>query len=609
MRSLGWVRAPLLSSGTILATLAIEGYSIQMRIRMALFLSAACASLVFAQSPAVADVPRKSADAPAPETNADAFAEYTVGVFLLESGSAQAAIPHLEAAWEMSDRDKTIGAKLAEAYFSTGDLTKSDGVADALIAADPNDPSALIVKAKIAYLRSRKEEARGYLERIVAGGVGTFDVHRLLATVYTDLGMSEKAIESYARALEIERGYPPMFYHYAVLLRDAGREAEAERAFADALALKPDFSEAALALASMMADRGAHADAESVLVKLLEVDPENYPAIEMTAEIYIGRGQLDQAIRLLESENRKSSLPPEGQLLLGRLYYEAKDFEEALSIFEAMFESGNATPDLARVLGEISSKGGNTGKSLEYYRKAIELGPNDYRNHLALFFCASPTFTRETSQRIELPPEESAELLGRAASTVPPGDFDGLYLLGISYQSIDSLDTAREYLSRASEIRPDDERVILNLASVLEKLKRYDEAEKHLKALHAKHPDDPTTCNFYGYLLALMGKDLDFAEKLVAKALENEPQNGYYIDSLGWVYFMRGSYERAVEELERASRIVQDDPVILEHLGDAYSALNRHRDALGAYEKSRSIQKGNPGLDRKIDESRKKSRD
>jgi tetratricopeptide (TPR) repeat protein len=164
-------------------------------------------------------------------------------------------------------------------------------------------------------------------------------------------------------------------------------------------------------------------------------------------------------------------------------------------------------------------------------------------------------------------------------------------------------------LSRAAEIRPDDERVILNLASVLEKLKRYEDAEKHLVALHAKHPDDPTTCNFYGYLLALMGKDLDFAEKLVGKALESEPQNGYYLDSLGWVFFMRGSYKRAVEELERASKIVGDDPVILEHLGDAYTALEKHRDALSAYEKSRSIQKDNPQLDRKIDASRKKVRD
>lgn len=556
---------------------------------------------------AAADVPRKAADAPAPETNADAFAEYTVGVFLLESGSAQAAIPHLQAAWKLSGNDKTIGGKLAEAYLSSGDLANCESAVDVLLADDPKNHSALLLKAKVAYFQSRKDEAREYLERIIADGDSSFEVLRVLATVYTELGMRERALDTYEKALQLERSYPLMFYQYAILLREAGREKEAEKAFSEALALKPDFSEAGLALATIMAERGAAADAESVLVKLLDADPENYPAVELMAELFIRQGQLDKAITFLESENRRSPLPPEGQLLLGRLYYEAKDYEEALSIFESMFRSGNGTPDLARVLGEISSKGGKTDKSLEYYRKAIELGPKDYRNYLALFFCASPTFTPEKSQRIELPQQESLELLAQAARALPSGDFDGLYLLGISYQSVDSLQTAREYLSRAAEIRPDDERVVLNLASVLEKSKRYEEAEKHLVALHAKHPDDPTTCNFYGYLLALMGKDLDLAEKLVAKALESEPQNGYYIDSLGWVYFMRGSYAKAAEQLERASKIVGDDPVILEHLGDAYSALSKHRDALRAYEKSRAIQKDNPQLDRKIDDSRKKA--
>jgi len=241
-----------------------------------------------------------------------------------------------------------------------------------------------------------------------------------------------------------------------------------------------------------------------------------------------------------------------------------------------------------------------------YYREAIRLGPDDYRNRLAMFFGASSTFTPEASQRIELSAEESVRCLGDAARLVPSADFDGLYLLGISYQSIDSLETALEFLLRGAEVRPGDERVVLNLASVLEKLKRYEEAEKHLAALHARQPDDPTTCNFYGYLLALMGKDLDKAEELIKKALEGEPQNGYYIDSLGWVFFTRGEYRRAVEELERAAAIAGNDPVILEHLGDAYNAVGRYREALDAYEKSKSIEDGREEVDRKIHATRKK---
>jgi tetratricopeptide (TPR) repeat protein len=84
-----------------------------------------------------------------------------------------------------------------------------------------------------------------------------------------------------------------------------------------------------------------------------------------------------------------------------------------------------------------------------------------------------------------------------------------------------------------------------------------------------------------------MGVQLDEAEDLIQRALKLQPNDGFYIDSLGWVYFQRGDYNRAVEQLERAVEITVDDPSIIEHLGDAYEksgkpdrALTRYREAL-----------------------------
>ncbi|MBP2681245.1 MAG: Tetratricopeptide 1 repeat-containing protein [Candidatus Krumholzibacteriota bacterium] len=579
-----------------------------MHTKTLVLLSILGAAWALAPGAALPDVPVKTSEAAAPETNADAFAEYTVGVFLLESGSAQAAIPHLVAAWERSSHDETIGSKLADAYFETGDMANCEKIVDALLAQREDNHVALLLKAKIAYLTSRKDEARGYLEKLEAAGGSSFEVQRILAAVYTELGMTDKALAAYAAAVKMEPEHPLVQYQYGTLLRESGRAAEAEEALSQALRVKPDFSEAAIELAEIIVERGGHAEAESVLVRSLAADPENDRALEIVTDLYIDQGQPDKAIRLLEQQNRRSPLSNEGLLLLGRLYYEVKDYEEALNIFEGMFEAGNATPDLARVLGEISSRAGKTDKALRYYREAIRLGPGDFRNHLALFFSASSTFTPEESQRVRVSAEESGRCLTEAARVVPSSDFDGLYLVGISMQSVDSLETALEFLSRASEIRAGDERVILNLASVLEKLKRYEEAERHVATLHALQPDDPTTCNFYGYLLALMGKDLDRAEELIGKALASEPQNGYYMDSLGWVFFMRGDYPRAIEELEKAAAVTRDDPVILEHLGDAYRAVERYREALDAYEKSKDLEKKNGDIERKIDETKKKRR-
>ena len=67
------------------------------------------------------------------------------------------------------------------------------------------------------------------------------------------------------------------------------------------------------------------------------------------------------------------------------------------------------------------------------------------------------------------------------------------------------------------------------------------------------------------------GQNLDEAVQLIAKALEIEPENGYFIDSLGWAYYQQGRYPEALRELQRAVERAKDDPVIFDHLGDAYA--------------------------------------
>ncbi len=94
-----------------------------------------------------------------------------------------------------------------------------------------------------------------------------------------------------------------------------------------------------------------------------------------------------------------------------------------------------------------------------------------------------------------------------------------------------------------------------------------------------------------------MGVRLDEAEKLIRRALEIEPDDGFYVDSLGWVYYQRGDYRRAVEHLERAVELAGDDPTVAEHLGDAYSRAGHPTDALRIYRDalSRSKETGQVG--------------
>jgi tetratricopeptide (TPR) repeat protein len=88
-----------------------------------------------------------------------------------------------------------------------------------------------------------------------------------------------------------------------------------------------------------------------------------------------------------------------------------------------------------------------------------------------------------------------------------------------------------------------------------------------------------------------MGINLDEAEQLVRKALQQKPGDGYITDSLGWVYYKRGQYKKALPLLKQAVGLVPDDPIIREHLGDIYSKLGMIEKARESYR--RSIKNGN----------------
>jgi len=97
------------------------------------------------------------------------------------------------------------------------------------------------------------------------------------------------------------------------------------------------------------------------------------------------------------------------------------------------------------------------------------------------------------------------------------------------------------------------------------------------------NPENALALNFLGYTYAERGERLDEAEALIKKALALRPNDGAFIDSLGWVYYQKGEYDKAVTELERADRLQGEDAEIREHLADAYVKVGRTKDAIRIY--------------------------
>ena len=525
--------------------------------------------------------------------------EYLVGVYQKAAGNVLESVDHLEYAWRLSGHESAVGMKLAEGYYMLKNFTRCEMVLDDVLDEEEYHRNALVLKAKVRYIKRDRRSAVICLERVRERYPASFEVERLLGNIYFEMGETQNALSSYERCLNIDSSYPYIQFRYARLLRSADRPDEAEQAYRRAMSLDPEFDEPALELAQLLVDQGRATEAIPVLERVALREGASEEAMVTLARLYVEAGQAAEGAELLEQRRADGLLGREGRILLGRLYFEAGQLPDAQKVFEALLREERGSAELVRILAEIRLKSGDPADAKQYYQRAIALAPDDYRGYLGLFFASSEQFAASATP-IELDREEQLTLLGEASRLVAGYDFDGNYMLGLAFLGMESFDDAERHLLRARESNGSDRATLINLANLYEKQRRFEESTRYLEQLYRLDPEDPTTLNFYGYVLAEIGRDLDRAEKMIRRALAADPDNGYYLDSLGWVYYQMGEYTRAVTELEKAAARVNDDPVILEHLGDAYAAMRNFDKAITAYEQSNRLQGGSDEIIEKI---------
>ena len=143
----------------------------------------------------------------------------------------------------------------------------------------------------------------------------------------------------------------------------------------------------------------------------------------------------------------------------------------------------------------------------------------------------------------------------------------------------EAIDSYTKAIDRVGVLDKRHWRILYSRGIVLERAKRWPEAEKDFLRALKFEPDQPYVLNYLGYSWVDKGVNLQKALRMIHNAVRKKPNDGYIIDSLGWVYYRLGKYEKAVLELERAVQLRPEDPIINNHLGDAYWRVGRELEA------------------------------
>ena len=164
-----------------------------------------------------------------------------------------------------------------------------------------------------------------------------------------------------------------------------------------------------------------------------------------------------------------------------------------------------------------------------------------------------------------------------------PKDVRPLDALGNILRSRERYQEARDYYSRAlaltSAPAKDNWTLFYSRGVCNERLKDWPAAEADFKKALALAPDESLVLNYLGYSWVDQGRNLKQAMDYIRKAVKLKPDDGYYVDSLGWAYYRIGNLPAAVESLERAVELKPDDPTINDHLGDVYWRVGRTLEA------------------------------
>jgi tetratricopeptide (TPR) repeat protein len=492
--------------------------------------------------------------------------DYLAGNFALETGLLAEAATYFERALTKDPDNPDLRRQLFLLILASGKYEPALEQAGALV-----EEGAGVAEAELLLS----------LEEVRAGRFG--DAHRRLAAMPAEgvAGLTTPFIDAWALFAEDDRNAidqalarlgqgealgPLNGYHKAMMLDLSGRLDEAAPALADAM---PEAGPAPMrmlqAYASMLARQGRRDE-----------------AIEIMRQQLADRGEQPVLADLIAGlEGGGSPEPPFADAAGGIA-------DALLGIAEALHqEQGNrmavvyarlamfAQPDLAEaalLIGDMMAEQDNHDAAIEAYQAVARESP---LWHVAELRHARALHDMERQ-------DEAFELLERLAAAEPER-IDALVQLGDLLRRDERFRESEDAYSRAIERigEPKREHWTLFYARGIanERIEQWPEAEKDFLYALELEPEQPFVLNYLGYSWVDMGMHLDRAKGMLYRAVELRPDDGFIVDSLGWVHYRLGEYDAAVEQLERAVELEPGDPVINDHLGDAYWRVGRQREA------------------------------
>jgi len=509
----------------------------------------------------------------------------------VQGESISKAIEEYSAVHRLDPSDQEATIWLARLYRLHNEMDKAEDVLRGVLKDDPENDAAVEQLTQLLLDQNKSEEAIDLLNDLIKRSPSP-TLYDRLGDAYTQTHDLVKAEAAYRKAVDLD---PSELSH----LRGLGQTLLSEEKYSEALAIYqklsemlPDDSDTYLRIAQIYRELHQLDKAEENLVKARQFAPGSLEVMYNEAMIYESQGRFEDAIRVLSDavtgvKSQSKVMPSRRRSLailyqqLGMLYRDTQNYQAAIYTFQELGHLGDEEDRRSRLLiMDTYRQARDLPKALQTGREALAKYPDDpsIRNSLAMLLGEA----QQPDEAIKL---LQANLKGNASDRETYLSYAQIYERSRMYKQAE--EAARKAESLA--VQPsDNELAWLLLGAIYERQKQFDLAEVEFKKVINVNPKNGMVLNYYGYMLADRGIRLEEARDLIQRALEQEPYNGAYLDSLGWAYYKENKLDQAELTLRKAVERESHDPTIREHLGDVLAKQGRMELAVVEWEKALS---------------------
>lgn len=518
---------------------------------------------------------------------------YSLGKVYYITQKLNLASKYLNNAIKIDPEEKDYRNLLADIYLSADQSDSASAVLKVLIASDSTDP-APYYRLAVLYEKSKPLEAIEIYNKLTDLIGPQWNVLLRVSELYARLEKYDQSAASIEQLLTIDPSNVSIQKILADYYQRAKNYSSAEKILNDILESTPDDLEAREKKALLLIEQDKWNEAGEQYKYFAD-----QPDIPLDAKLNIGYNFFAQSLRdtslitftkaffeTLDNDTTNWQI----KMYLGAIALNEKNDSSAINYFKQTTELASWNSQAWVRLGGLYYDNAKYAEAEKVMAEAIEIFPQDY----AVNFILGLSLAQNNKQ-------QEAKIYLKKSVDFNPYDVNTLSAYAYTLSQIKENESAVEYLKRAIILAPTDVNLLGTLGLIYNSMGKLAESDSVYERALQIDSTNALVNNNYAYSLSERDLQLERALAMVKIAVEKEPENSSYLDTIGWVYFKLGDYEEAKKYLEKGLTVTGDRAVILDHLGDVLFKLGLVDEAISNWKKAQSIDPKNENLKSKIE--------